>query len=111
MAARILYKNQVMNGEREMRIEECHFFKLSLSAEGIIEKVSQFVLPLKSFYIKIFLFVYKNVFFDHCRNIKTIKSTYNYTILGFLIFMSTFSEVHSISKFLYYTITCCFIDS
>jgi hypothetical protein len=90
---------QKSGNERRERNENrrVSLFKLSLSAEGITEKVSQFVLQLKSFYIKIFLFADKNVFFDRCRNIKTIKSIYNYTILGFLIFMSTFSEVPSIS--------------
>jgi hypothetical protein len=49
------------------------FFKLSLIKEGATEKVSQFILPLKSIYNKTFCLITQNVFFEIYRKVKSIS--------------------------------------
>ncbi len=48
--------------------------------EGATEKVSQFIIQPKSIYNKNYVLINKNVFFKHCRYVKTIKKL-NYIVL------------------------------
>ncbi len=73
---------------------EQQFFGLALIIEGAAEKVSQFLMPIKSIYIKNKVFNLKNVFSN-----TTERSTL-LTILKITIFIKlalfTFSEVPSV---------------
>jgi hypothetical protein len=50
------------------------FFELSLITEGAAEKLSQFIMLLKSIKNKKNVLMNKNVFFEHCRRVKTVNN-------------------------------------
>ncbi len=75
-------------------MEQCVFEIVSLIIEGATEKVSQFLMPIKSFYEK--CFNEQKSIFEHCQIVKTRNNIY------FLNALPTFAEVPYISLFLYY---------
>ncbi len=58
-------------------MEQC-IFVLKLIVEGTTEKVSQFIMPQMSIYIKMFCLHVENYIFEHCR--KILNYLYNYII-------------------------------
>jgi len=57
---------------------EQYVFRLLLIKGGATEKVSQFIMLLKSIYIKDFCFNKQKCFFDHGTKVKTIINLHNY---------------------------------
>ncbi len=53
------------------------FLTLTLIIECTTEKGSQCMKLLSSFAAKLILLINKNVFFQHCRQVKTVKNLYN----------------------------------
>jgi hypothetical protein len=90
---------------------EQNFFAFSLIIEGTTDKVLQFIMPPKTIYNKNLGFIKQKMYFEHYREVQSIKSLIIDIIFLINFFLITFSELPPLDLCYQYTKMCCSIVS